>query len=92
MIQLVSAEQLKNAIARAHRSNLFVKTTSISMMYRVLNRDNGKEYTVNFFVRNRKRYGHCDCLAGANHQPCKHLVAAAGVHIGICAMRRKQSL
>lgn len=87
MIELISAEQLGKAIERARRSNLFVKTTSFRRMYRVLNRENGNEYVVNFYVRNGKRYGHCSCLAGVNHQICKHIAAAASAHVGICAMR-----
>ncbi len=91
MIQLVSTEQLSKAIERARRSSLFVRLTSIRGMYRVENRENGNVYVVNFYLRksDRTRWGHCTCLAGQNGQVCKHAVAAAGLHVGLSAIRRR---
>ena len=81
MIELESAQQLSKATERAKASNLFVQPSGQFRMYYVTNRDNGNRYTVNFFVRNGKRYGHCDCKAGMNHVACKHLSAAAALHV-----------
>jgi hypothetical protein len=90
MIQLKSAKQMRSSIERACRSRLLVRLTSIRGMYRVLNRQNNHEYTVNFFRRkiDGKRFGGCTCRAGQENQICKHLAAAAGVHVGLSAMRR----
>jgi len=55
--------------------------------YRVTNRETGAQYIVNFFLREGKRFGHCTCKAGRNNTPCKHLSAAAGLHV----MRAAQS-
>jgi hypothetical protein len=87
MIELRSAEQLKKATERARAGNLFVQTTSIYRQYRVTNRETGAEYVVNFFVRAGRRYGHCNCKAGAYNLACKHLSAAAGLHMMIAAAR-----
>lgn len=81
MIELVNAEQLAKATERAKAGNLFVKPTTLHRQYRVTNRDNGNQYTVDFFVRNGKRYGHCTCKAGERNLVCKHLSAAAGYHV-----------
>jgi len=81
MIELKDAEQLSKATERAKASNLFVQPSGQFRMYFVTNRDNGNRYTVNFFVRDSKRYGHCDCKAGMNHVACKHLSAAAALHV-----------
>jgi hypothetical protein len=89
MIELRSAEQLKKATERARASNLFVQITSIYRQYRVTNRETGAEYVVNFFVRGGKRYGHCNCKAGTYNLACKHLSAAAGLHVMIAAARAK---
>lgn len=88
MIQLQSAEQLSRATERAKAGKLFVQTTSIFRQYRVTNRESGAEYTVNFFVRDSKRFGHCTCKAGTNNMACKHLSAAAGLHVVIAAERQ----
>ena len=87
MIELRSAELLRKATERARAGNLFVQTTSIYRQYRVTNRDTGAEYVVNFFVRNGKRYGHCNCKAGTYNLACKHLSAAAGLHVMLAAAR-----
>jgi hypothetical protein len=81
MIELVSAEQLVKAIERAKASNLYVQPTSLPRQYRVTNRDNGNQYTVDFFVRDGRRYGQCSCKAGMRNLACKHLSAAAGYHV-----------
>ena len=92
MIRLLNPEQLKKATERARASNLFVQRTSIYRQYRVTNRETGAQYTVNFFVRNGERYGHCNCKAGLNNQACKHLSAAAGLHVMIAAERAQQTI
>ena len=82
MIELQNKEQLTKAIERAKRSKLFVQMTSLFRMYRVTNRENGQTYTVNFFVtKDRKKFGHCDCRGGQKNLICKHLSAAAGLHV-----------
>ena len=87
MIELRSIEQLTKAISRARLGNLFVQRTSLYRQYRVTNRETGAEYIVDFFVRNSKRYGHCNCKAGTYNLACKHLAAAAGLHLVIAAER-----
>jgi len=92
MIELHSAEQLSKAIGRAKASKLFVQPTSLFRQYRVTNRETGAQYTVNFFVRGGQRYGHCDCKAGVRHMICKHLAAAAGLHVMIAAERAEAQI
>jgi uncharacterized Zn finger protein len=81
MIQLSSAAQLAKAIERAKAGKLFVQTTSFFRMYQVTNRASGSTYTVNFFVENGSRYADCTCKAGKNRIACKHVAAAAGLHV-----------
>lgn len=81
MVQLISAEQLSKATERAKASNLFVQATGSFRQYRVTNRENNQTYTVDFFVRNGKRFGDCSCKAGKQGYACKHLSAAAALHI-----------
>jgi hypothetical protein len=64
MIQIQSIEQMNKAIENARKSSLFVQPSSMSRQYRVTNRLTGAQYTVDFFLRNRKRFGHCTCRAG----------------------------
>jgi len=90
MIRLLNAEQLRRATERAKASRLFVQPTSLYRQYRVTNRETGAQYTVDFFVRDGRRYGHCTCKAGVNHTACKHLAAAAGLHVMIAAGRAEQ--
>lgn len=85
MIELHSIEQLNKAIERAKVGKLSVKFTSIYRQYRVTNLESGAQYTVNFFVRNSKRYAHCTCKAGENNMACKHVAAAAGLHVMVAA-------
>lgn len=87
MIQLVSAEQMAKAIDRARAGRLFVRFVRFRQ-FRVENQSNGHTYNVNFFVRDGKRFGHCDCKGGERGLACKHLAAAAAVQTGIAAMRR----
>ena len=91
MIRLLNPEQLSKATERAKAGKLFVQRTSIYRQYRVTNRETGAQYTVNFFVRNGERYGHCNCKAGVNNQACKHLSVAAGLHVMIAAERAQQA-
>lgn len=88
MIQLISADQLSKATERARASKLFVQPTSLERQYRVTNRANGSTYTVDFFVRNGKRFGHCTCKGGVAGFACKHLAAAAGLHVMRAAAKR----
>lgn len=87
MIQLVSTEQMSKAIERAKAGRLFVRFVQFRQ-FRVENRANGRTYNVNFFVRDGRRFGHCDCKGGERGLACKHLAAAAAVQTGIAAMRR----
>ena len=88
MIELVSADQLARATERAKAANLLVQPTTIFRQYKVTNRDNGNQYVVNFFVRNGKRYAGCTCKAGERNLACKHLAAAAGLHVCIAAQKK----
>jgi hypothetical protein len=88
MIELRSEEQLKGAIERARNEarNLVVRRTNASRQYRVTNRKNGNDYTVDFFVRtDGRRFGHCTCKAGQNGLACKHIAAAAALNIYLAA-------
>ena len=91
MIELRDEEQLSKATERAKAGNLFVQPSGQFRTYFVTNRDNGNRYTVNFFVRDGKRFGDCDCKAGMNHVACKHLSAAAALHVVRAAESVKQS-
>lgn len=86
MIELKTAEQLARAIERAMAGRLFVRFIQFRQ-FKVENRANGRTYNVNFFVREGKRFGHCDCKGGERGLACKHLAAAAAVQTGIAAMR-----
>jgi uncharacterized Zn finger protein len=85
MIEL-TLETMQNAInkARAERKNLTVRLTNATRMYRVENKSNGNVYTVNFFVRNGRKFGSCTCKAGeAGKHCCKHIAAAAGLNTAL---------
>lgn len=89
MIELVSADQLARATERAKAANLLVQPTTIFRQYRVTNRENGQVYIVNFFVRkDGRRFGGCTCKAGERNLACKHLAAAAGLHVCMAAQKR----
>lgn len=88
MIELLNADQLSKATDRAKAGNFFVQPTSIFRQYKVTNRDNGNTYTVNFFVRNRKRYGHCTCKAGERNIACKHISCAAALNTCLAAQKQ----
>jgi uncharacterized Zn finger protein len=88
MIKLESAAQLAAATERARASHLYVQPTAAFRQYRVTNRANGHTYLVDFFVRQGKRFGHCTCKAGLNNVACKHLSAAAALHVCRAAERR----
>jgi len=88
MIQLTTAEAIGKATERAKASNLFVQAIQWRQ-YRVTNRATGAQYTVDFFVRNGKRFGHCTCKAGLNNIACKHLSAAAALHVMVAATRQQ---
>ena len=88
MIQIYSQEQLARAIERAKAGDLFVRFVRFRQ-FRVVSRETGAEYNVNFYVRDGRRFGHCDCKGGEQFA-CKHLAAALAVHVGIARMRRGQ--
>lgn len=88
MVQLTTSEALAKATERARASKLFVQPTNLERQYRVTNRANGSTYIVDFFVRSGKRFGHCTCKGGAAGFACKHLAAAAGLHVMRAAARR----
>jgi len=91
MIQLTTAEAISKATERAKASKLFVQAIQWRQ-YRVTNRATGAQYTVDFFVRNGKRFGHCTCKAGLNNIACKHLSAAAALHVMVAATRQPERL
>lgn len=84
MIELKNREQLRRGIelAAAEKKNLLVQLTDTARKYRVVNRRKGQVYEVTFIVReDRKKFGHCTCRAGELGRVCKHLAAAAGLHV-----------
>jgi uncharacterized Zn finger protein len=91
MIQLTTTEAISKATERARASKLFVQAIQWRQ-YRVTNRETGAQYVVDFFVRNGKRFGHCTCKAGMNNIACKHLSAAAGLHVMVAATQQPARL
>lgn len=88
MVQLTTAASIAKATERAKTSKLFVQPTGLFRLYRVTNRKTGAIYHVDFFVRkDGKRFGHCDCKGGQTNLACKHLAAAAGLHMMVAAQR-----
>lgn len=86
MFPLKSVEEMSGAIERARASRLVVRRTSKVRMYRVENLENGKTYTVNFFVRrDGARFGTCDCPATTI---CKHIACAAALNMYDATVRR----
>jgi hypothetical protein len=85
MIELKTRTQLENAInkAKSERRNLVVRLTNAVRMYRIESKTSGNVYTVNFFIRNSRRFGHCSCKAGLNNIPCKHIAAAAALNMSL---------
>ncbi|HEV7859348.1 MAG TPA: hypothetical protein VGO91_12085 [Pyrinomonadaceae bacterium] len=93
MIELVNAEKLIKATERARASKLFVQPSNLLRQYHVTNRETSTKYTVDFFLRNGKRFGHCTCKAGERNLACKHLSAAAGYHVmKMSAQREAQKI
>ena len=88
MIELISADQLSKATERSKAGNLFVQPTSLFRQYRVTNRETGAQYAVNFFIRESKRFAHCTCKGGAAGFACKHVAAAAGLHVCLASQKR----
>jgi len=86
MVELISVEQLGKA-DRARAGKLFVQPSILFRQYHVTNRETGARYTVDFFLRNGKRFGHCTCKGGERNLACKHLSAAAGYHVMRMAAR-----
>ncbi len=88
MIELVSADQLSKATARAKAAKLFIQPSNLFRQYHVTNRETGAKYIVDFFVRkDGKRFGHCTCKGGVAGFACKHLSAAAGLHVCLAAQK-----
>jgi uncharacterized Zn finger protein len=85
VIELKTRTQLESAInkAKSERRNLVVRLTNAVRMYRVESKTSGNTYTVNFFIRNNRRYGHCSCKAGMQNLACKHLAAAAALSMSL---------
>jgi hypothetical protein len=82
MIRL-NSNVLKNAIERSRKEakNLLVRRDEGLRRYLVTNRDKNRTYSVAFDLSGKLKYGMCDCVAGRNHKPCKHLAAAAALHV-----------
>jgi hypothetical protein len=92
MIELKDSAQLEKAIARAKASDLLVQPSGLFRQYHVTNRATGARYTVDFFVRrDGKRFGACTCKAGQHDIACKHLAAAAGLHVCRAAERKAEA-
>lgn len=91
MIQIQSIEQMSRATENAKKSRLFVQQTGINRQYRVTNRTNGHQYTIDFFLRNGKRFGHCTCKAGMSNKECKHLAASLGLHLYVASVRYSET-
>src|SRR5688500_6463837 len=90
MFEIKSREQMSKAIERARASRLVVRRTSMHRMYRVENLENGKTYTVNFFVRrDGVRFGTCDCPATTI---CKHIASAAALNVYDATVRRATAM
>lgn len=83
MIELRSREQLAAAIEHARREakSLVVRAGVRQRQYVVVNRAKGTAYVVEFFMRGKRRFGHCSCMAGQHNIECKHLAAALGLHL-----------
>jgi hypothetical protein len=88
MIELRDKGQLTKAIERAKASSLLVQQSGLFRLYYVTNRSNGARYSVNFRVTDGKRFGKCSCRAGEAGMVCKHLAAAAGLHVAIAEAKR----
>jgi hypothetical protein len=90
MIELTETT-MQNAIAKAkaERNNLTVRLTSAVRMYRVESKSSSNVYTVNFSVRDGRRFGHCNCKAGeAGKFACKHIAAAAALNMALAEAGR----
>jgi uncharacterized Zn finger protein len=85
MIELKTRQQIETAInkAKSEAKNLVVRMTTAVRMYRVESKTSGNTYTVNFFIRNNRRFGHCSCKAGLNNLACKHIAAAAALNMSL---------
>ena len=91
MIQLMGSKQFRRAEQRARRERMMVRPVA-ECEYTVANQSKGTSYRVRFLSINGKAFGNCDCLAGrpargdAVPQVCKHLFAAAVVHVALARM------
>lgn len=87
MIEIIGAAQFEKAAARAAAGKLFVRFVQFRQFV-VVNRETGAEYNVNLFVRDGKRFGHCDCKGGDRGLACKHLACALAVHTAHAVARQ----
>jgi uncharacterized Zn finger protein len=89
MIELKNSTQLSKAIERAKAADLFVQATDRFRQYTVTNRATGAQYNVQFLVSSGHRFATCTCQAGLHGQACKHVVAAAALHLYIAAQAQR---
>jgi hypothetical protein len=76
---------IQNAIARATKIKMTVKYLG-GRTYLVITPESHK-YVVRFETIEGKRYGRCNCKAGAARMACKHLAKSALVDTGIQNMQ-----
>lgn len=84
MIHLTPAT-IESSIENARKSNLLVRRTATFRVYTVTNRENGHTYEVTFSVHNGNKFADCTCSAAQWGRACKHVAAAAGLHVMIAA-------
>lgn len=98
MIQIQNAESLGNSIQRCRALRPLVQPTlrlegGHARLYMVHSKTtSGSVHFVEFMVRDGKRFGVCDCVAGSPEdgrraRPCYHLAAALVVHLALAAQR-----
>ena len=91
MIQIMGREQFRRAGERARSERMMVRPVA-ECEYTVANQSKDTTYRVRFLSINGKAFGNCDCLAGrpergdAVPMVCKHLYAAAVVHVALARM------
>jgi hypothetical protein len=86
MIQLTTAANLENAIAKARTVKPRVRVNAFGS-YTVTNRQTGATYSVECLKQDGKRFAHCSCKAGKRGRACYHLAAAVAAHIQLATER-----
>lgn len=86
MIQLTTAEKLRNAIDKARTVKPRVRVNRFGS-YTVTNKATGASYTVTCEKRDGLRLAHCTCKAGERGRACYHVAAAVGAHVVLAAER-----